>query len=63
MVESVGILHPGEMGIPIAESAQNSEYSVFFGLLNPQTHKSARGEKLTHRRKNFATSARTDTSI
>jgi 3-hydroxyisobutyrate dehydrogenase-like beta-hydroxyacid dehydrogenase len=48
MVETVGILHPGEMGISVAVSAQNSGHTVFWVSegRSPQTHRRAQNHSL-----------------
>jgi 3-hydroxyisobutyrate dehydrogenase-like beta-hydroxyacid dehydrogenase len=46
--QSIGILHPGNMGISIAASAQNSEYEVYWASegRSPQTRERAAQHKL-----------------
>ncbi len=48
MKENVGILHPGEMGISVAASAQNSGHTVFWASQgrSPQTHERAQRHAL-----------------
>lgn len=48
MTENVGILHPGEMGVSIAASAQNSGQTVFWASAgrSPETHQRARSHSL-----------------
>jgi 3-hydroxyisobutyrate dehydrogenase-like beta-hydroxyacid dehydrogenase len=48
MIENMGILHPGEMGVSIAASAKNSGHSVYWASegRSPQTHKRAQEHSL-----------------
>lgn len=48
MIENMGILHPGEMGISVAVSAQNSGHTVFWASQgrSSQTHKRAQSHSL-----------------
>jgi 3-hydroxyisobutyrate dehydrogenase-like beta-hydroxyacid dehydrogenase len=48
MPENIGILHPGEMGVSVAASAQNSGHAVFWASegRSPQTHARAQRDFL-----------------
>jgi 3-hydroxyisobutyrate dehydrogenase-like beta-hydroxyacid dehydrogenase len=48
MMENVGILHPGEMGVSVAASAQNGGHAVYWVSegRSPQTHQRAQSQSL-----------------
>jgi 3-hydroxyisobutyrate dehydrogenase-like beta-hydroxyacid dehydrogenase len=48
MTEKIGIIHPGEMGVSVAASAQNSGHAVYWASngRSPQTHRRAQDHSL-----------------